>query len=70
MTSITRYVTRQRPEADLNSRWGIYSLEVDRWLDVHFTLEKEARAAIRVVEQVQFNVGRPDAGAKHLTRRL
>jgi hypothetical protein len=42
---ILGYVERRRTEAGRENRWGVYNLDSDRWLDVHFGSESEARRA-------------------------
>jgi hypothetical protein len=43
-------ITGRRPEQDLPGRWGIYSVQHDRWIDVVFASEREAREALKVLK--------------------
>jgi hypothetical protein len=49
MTSSSGYEARHRPESELSSRWGIYALLEQRWLDVHFVSREEAERAIMIL---------------------
>ncbi len=43
-------ITGRRPEPDLPGRWGIYSVAHDKWIDVVFASEREAREALKVLK--------------------
>jgi len=49
MSSDSSLITGQRPESDLPGRWGIFSVQHDKWLDVVFASGKEAREALRIL---------------------
>ncbi|MDH7975142.1 hypothetical protein QH494_23400 [Sphingomonas sp. AR_OL41] len=43
-------ITGRRPEPDLPGRWGIYSVQHDKWIDVVFASEREALEALKVLK--------------------
>lgn len=46
-------ITGRRPEPDLPGRWGIYSVQHDKWIDVVFASEREALEALKVLKPRQ-----------------
>ena len=53
MYSDSSLITGRRPERDLPGPWGIFSVRHDKWLDVVFASENEARAALKVLTSPQ-----------------
>lgn len=54
-------VAAPRPERDLIGRWGIYSVQHQRWMDVVFGSEHEADASLKVLQKSK--LGSDDSGA-------
>lgn len=46
-------ITGRRPERDLPGSWGIYSVQQDKWIDVVFASENEARQALKALRPKQ-----------------
>ena len=49
MLSDTSLTVAKRPEPDLRHRWGIYSAQRGRWLDVVCQSEREAFESLKVL---------------------
>lgn len=43
-------IAAPRPERDFAGRWGIYSVEKDRWMEVIFGSEREANESLKVLK--------------------
>lgn len=59
-------IAAPRPEPDFVGRWGIYSVEKDRWMEVIFSSEREANESLKVLKNCK-PATRSDRAAEHRT---
>jgi hypothetical protein len=56
MRSDPSLVAAPRPEPDLIGRWGIYSVQNKKWMDVIFGSEREASDSLKVLQKSKLGV--------------